>query len=229
MKKILTFIPLGIGISAAIIYIFNVIQFRIINNSATLFQILSNLKIYLYVSIAGFISYFLIKVLCVLDEKHKIVNFSNSKAEPKDIVTDNTYEPFENTIVSKKEAFDNKIDDYITFYNKSKDKSHVYDNGDNLKNQSISELKEDEKVVVNENKYCFRCGKKIPLSARFCSFCGIFQDNKNTTNPILKNIINLLEIVILLLIIYFSLNMLFEYKESKDPNFKSPFKVSMTK
>ena len=47
MKKILTFIPLGVGISAAIIYIFNVIQFRVINNSITLLQILSNLKIYL--------------------------------------------------------------------------------------------------------------------------------------------------------------------------------------
>ena len=63
MKKTLTFIPLGIGISAAIIYVFNVIQFRVINNSATLLQILSNLKIYLYVAIAGFVCYFLIRVL----------------------------------------------------------------------------------------------------------------------------------------------------------------------
>ena len=71
MKKILTFIPLGVGISAAIIYIFNVIQFRVINNSITLLQILSNLKIYLYVSITGFILYFLIRIIDILSAKGK--------------------------------------------------------------------------------------------------------------------------------------------------------------
>ena len=59
MKKILTFIPLGVGISAAIIYILNIINFRIINNSTSMLKILYNLRIYLYVSIFGFIIYFL--------------------------------------------------------------------------------------------------------------------------------------------------------------------------
>ena len=55
------------------------------------------------------------------------------------------------------------------------------------------------------------------------------EDRKSGMNPLIKSIINVLEIVILILIIYFSLNMLFDYKEKIDPNFKSPFKVSMTK
>ena len=48
MKKTLTFIPLGIGISSAIIYILNIINFRIINDSISMFKILYNLIIYLY-------------------------------------------------------------------------------------------------------------------------------------------------------------------------------------
>ena len=40
MKKILTFIPLGVGISAAIIYILNIIQFKIINNGTALLVII---------------------------------------------------------------------------------------------------------------------------------------------------------------------------------------------
>ena len=43
----------------------------------------------------------------------------------------------------------------------------------------------------------------------------------------LKN--GIIEIVVLILILYFSIVMLFDYKESKDPNFKSPFNISMTK
>ena len=59
MKKLLTFIPLGIGISSAIIYVINVINYKMINNSLATMQILSNLRIYLYISIAGFLFYFL--------------------------------------------------------------------------------------------------------------------------------------------------------------------------
>src|SRR5690625_1045184 len=89
MKKILTFIPLGVGISAAIIYIFNVIEFRVINNSATLLQILSNLKIYLYISIIGFVLYFLIKILAILQRKKSKVEESQEQ------VNYDSYEPFE--------------------------------------------------------------------------------------------------------------------------------------
>ena len=71
MKKILTFIPLGVGISAAIIYILNVIQFKIINNGTALLQILMTLKIYLFISIGGFALYIFIKVLDSLTNKNK--------------------------------------------------------------------------------------------------------------------------------------------------------------
>ena len=71
MKKILTFIPLGVGISAAIIYILNIINFRIINNSTSMLKILYNLRIYLYVSIFGFIIYFFIRVLSLVNKKEK--------------------------------------------------------------------------------------------------------------------------------------------------------------
>ena len=79
MKKILTFIPLGVGISAAIIYILNIIQFKIINNGTALLQILSSLKIYLFISIGGFGLYFFIKVLDLLINKNKVENLENTK------------------------------------------------------------------------------------------------------------------------------------------------------
>ena len=71
MKRMLTFIPLAIGIGAGIIYLFNVINFRIINDAASMSLILSNMKIYLYISIAGFLAYFFIKVLILLDANKK--------------------------------------------------------------------------------------------------------------------------------------------------------------
>ena len=86
----------------------------------------------------------------------------------------------------------------------------------------------DEEDNFTSCKYCTFCGNKINAYDLYCSHCGNRQDQKKMS-PLLKNVINVLEIVILILIIYFSLNMLFDYKESRDPSFKSPFKVSMTK
>ena len=90
MKKTLTFVPLGIGISAAIIYLFNVFRFRIINNSATLLQILNNLRIYLYISIGGFLFYFLIKILSFVSSR------KNAKPEEQEEKTARQvkYKPF---------------------------------------------------------------------------------------------------------------------------------------
>ena len=224
MKKILTFIPLGVGISAAIIYIFNVIQFRVINNSITLLQILSNLKIYLYVSIAGFILYFLIRIIDVLSTRKENLKEEVNEEE----IANNDYEPFE--------VSDNKIDtniynsyvpnyDYVPMYNEDNLKKE-----EDIKELSINEEKNVEEITVTDSKYCYNCGELINYNDKYCHLCGIYQlERKKQVNPLLKNIINVLEIVILILIIYFSLNMLFDYKESKDPNFKSPFKVSMTK
>ena len=254
MKKILTFIPLCVGISAAIIYILNIIQFKIINNGTALLQILSSLKIYLFISIGGFGLYFFIKVLDLLINKNKVENEDFSS---------NEYEPFENNNNAKALSNENTLNninnvndfnnvntlnnqnnsnsyvpnyDYVPMY-------HAEEKQDNIKEIKLDKEDEDidlgplynseENNVDKEDnfascKYCTFCGNKINAYDLYCSHCGNRQDKKNMS-PLLKNIINVLEIVILLLIIYFSLNMLFDYKESRDPSFKSPFKVSMTK
>lgn len=253
MKKILTFIPLGVGISAAIIYILNIIQFKIINNGTALLQILSSLKIYLFISIGGFGLYFFIKVLDLLINKNKVENEDFSS---------NEYEPFENNnakALSNENTLNNinNVNDFNnvnTLNNQNNSNSYVpnYDyvpmyhaeeKQDNIKEIKLDKEDEDidlgplynseENNVDKEDnfascKYCTFCGNKINAYDLYCSHCGNRQDKKNMS-PLLKNIINVLEIVILLLIIYFSLNMLFDYKESRDPSFKSPFKVSMTK
>lgn len=254
MKKTLTFIPLGIGISAAIIYVFNVIQFRVINNSATLLQILSNLKVYLYVAIAGFVCYFLIRVLTSLDTRKKVNK--NDKENKKEETIDNDYEPFEkvtgNDIIQEapkgKPVINTYVPnyDYVPMYHEPK--KNVVTNDIQTHNQEdnntvnqinhkpeekikvAGETKKDTNTIINGNSYCYNCGESIYSTDKYCHNCGArqFQDRK-AINPVLKNIINVLEIVILLLVIYFSLNMLFDYKESKDPNFTSPFKVGMTK
>ena len=192
MKKILTFIPLGIGISAMIIYLLNVFNYRIINNPIAMSQILYNLRVYLYVSIGGFILYFIIKV---------ILSFSINKDKAKEI-SETDYEPFE---IEEKKV-----------------------NTDALK--KVKEKTIIKEIVLTGNKYCSCCGEKIFDTDAYCKNCGSYQkDKKSGINPLLRNIINIIEIVVLILILYFSIVMLFYYKESKDPNFKSPFNISMTK
>ena len=268
MKKILTFIPLGVGISAAIIYILNVIQFKIINNGTALLQILMTLKIYLFISIGGFALYFFIKVLDSLTNKNK--------EEQEDFIS-NEYEPFENNNSISSENTLSNINNVNDFNNvntlNNQNNVNDFNNVNTLNNQNnvnsyvpnydyvpmyhaeekqdnIKEIKIDKKdkdkdidlgpLYNNEEnnvdkednftscKYCTFCGNKINAYDLYCSHCGNRQDKKKMS-PLLKNVINVLEIVILILIIYFSLNMLFDYKESRDPSFKSPFKVSMTK
>ena len=195
MKKTLTFIPLGIAISAAIIYLLNVFNYRVTNNSLTTLQILSNLRVYLYISVSFFVLYFLIKVLFALTNKKS----NQIKTE------EQAYEPFEVKKVEKE-------------IHKEEVKPQV---------KTVPVIKE---VIVSGNKYCSNCGEKIFDTDTYCKNCGSYQkDKKSGLNPVLKNVINVLEIVILILILYFLINLLFEYKEKNDPNFKSPFKVSMTK
>ena len=247
MKKILTFIPLGVGISAAIIYILNVIQFKMINNGTTLLQILMTLKIYLFISIGGFALYFFIKVLDSLTNKNK--------EEQEDFIS-NEYEPFENnnsissentlSNINNVKDFNNvntlnnlnNVNSYVPNYDYVP-MYHAEEKQDNIKEIKIDKKDKDidlgplynneENNVDKEDnstscKYCTFCGNKINAYDLYCSHCGNRQDKKKMS-PLLKNIINVLEIVILILIIYFSLNMLFDYKESCDPSFKSPFKV----
>lgn len=194
MKKLLRFIPLGIGISALILYIFNVVNYRIINNAATMLQILAGLRTYLYISIGGFLIYFFIRV----------IEFMNSK----------TYDEKTDAIVEEKPII--KKEDKI------------------IKEEKVP-IKTVEKEVIKEvvltgDKYCSNCGEKIFSSDTYCKRCGSYQlDKKSGKKPIIRNIINVIEIVVLILILYFMLNILFEYKEKKDPSFTSPFKVEITK
>lgn len=198
MKKMLTFIPLAVGISAALIYIFNIVQFRMVGNATTILDAITKLRIYLYIAIAGFVIYFLLKLFFTLTERKKTTVV-------KEVVTDNAYEPFEEIKVENNEP--------------------VY----------VTEEKVPEKViikeVINENiKYCYNCNNILKEKDRYCGKCGADQkEKKKIISPFIKSVINVIEIVILILIIYFLLNMLFDFKEKQDPNFRSPFRVSMTK
>ena len=223
MKKTLTFIPLGVGISAAIVYLFNVICFRVINNSVSLMHILSNLKIYLYISVGGFITYFIIKILMLLKEKNNYLKHEQKEQQE----TINEIRKDESKSVNLNNEGVPTMNQNANLYVPNYDYVPVY-------KKETSDRKPDAKIdeekLVTENIYCFNCGNEISDDDIYCKNCGTYQ-KKNTkkTNLVLKNIINILEIVILLLVLYFSVNMLFDYKESVDPKFKSPLKISMTK
>ncbi len=209
MKKMLTFVPLAIGISAALIYLFNVIQFRMLGSAVTLLDALTKLKVYLYVAIAGFIIYFIIKVFQAISLRKNTLNDEN---------IDEDYEYFEEP---KKETLTVKEDSYNNY-------DPMYENesmGENI----IEKVTMNEPVYV-ETKKCCNCKKEVGLNDQYCSNCGANQkENQRILSPFVKNLINVLEIVILILVVYFLLNMLFDFKEKQDSNFKSPFKVSMTK
>lgn len=223
MKKILTFIPLGVGISAAIIYILNIINFRIINNSTSMLKILYNLRIYLYVSIFGFIIYFFIRVLSLVNKKEKTISSNSVEQNISYKKDDSLLENNANTSTVNNSNIYIPNYDYVPLYNK--EKSNEYNN---------SSKKEKEEIVdesaVKSSEYCIKCGSKILNTDKYCYNCGTFQDrSKKMVNPIIKKIINIIEILILILIVYFSLNILFNYKEKVDNNFKSPFKINMTR
>lgn len=213
MKKILTFIPLGVGISAAIIYILNLISFRVIGNSMALMEYLSNLKIYLYISIIGFLAYFFIKVLYYIKENQHYKNNEVYEVPAEDkraaITTSEvkTYEPLEFKIDDQKKE-QTLFDDHLI---------------------TKKEENKDNYIGNRFHKYCYNCGEELFNSDKYCNNCGANQYTRRKNNSFVRKIINIIEIIILLLIIYFSINMLFDYKEKTDPNFKSPFKVSMTK
>lgn len=213
MKKNLSFIPLGIGISAAIIYLFNVFRFRIISNSATLLQILSSLKIYLYISIGGFVFYFLIKIIFILNNKDNNIEDEVYNNTYKSLSSSKLYKSVESNNYPTYNLYEPNYD-YVPLYNENK-----YD-----KKQTINEEFEKEN---NNIIYCNNCGENVSDSDVYCKRCGRLL--KSNRNSLFKKIINLLEIIILILIIYFLLNMLFDYKEKQDPNFKSPFNVAITK
>lgn len=223
MKKILTFIPLGVGISAAIIYILNIINFRIINNSTSMLKILYNLRIYLYVSIFGFIIYFFIRVLSLVNKKEKTISSNSVEQNISFKKDDSLLENNANSSTVNNSNIYIPNYDYVPLYNKEKS---------NENNNSSKEEKEEivDESAVKSSEYCIKCGSKILNTDKYCYNCGTFQDrSKKMVNPIIKKIINIIEILILILIVYFSLNILFNYKEKVDNNFKSPFKINMTR
>ena len=176
MKKLFRFIPLAIAISSAIIYLFNIISFRVINNGTAMYGILQQLKVYLYISIMFFIIYFIVF--------------------------------------------------FVEYFMKNKKKNNI----EKVTKEIITERPVVKEVIITGNKYCPFCGEKIFNDDKYCKNCGKSQYNTKSGIPaFLKNIINVLELVILILILYFSVVMLFDYKEQTDPNFKSPLNVSVTK
>lgn len=178
MKRILTFIPLGVGISATIIYLFNVISFRIINNSATLMQILSNLKIYLYIAIAGYISYFLIKVLITITDKKSYDDVEEDEEYDEDdevtyyqdnVLDNEAYEPLEvnepiyqnnmpynstyETVGINDSLYQNNTS-YNT-YDKVEDGASLYQNNiinEIRKSEPVKEVREEKNKIIEEEQ-----------------------------------------------------------------------------
>lgn len=230
MKKNLTFIPLGIGISSAIIYLFNVFRFRIINNSVTLLQILNNLRIYLYISIGGFLFYFLIKILSSVNNKNSVIKESVIYSNPKPLYENKTDTINENIYPGQNSYIPNY--DYVPLYGKNK-----YEKKEVEESKKIEPIKQEPRNIFEDNKginidtsYCNNCGQIISSNDLFCKRCGFIQKNNyKRKNSLFRKLINILEIVILILILYFLINMLFDYKEKNDPNFRSPLKINVTK
>ena len=184
LKRILRFLPLGLGISAAIIYIMNVIQFKAINNSVAMLQILIRLRTYLYISIFGFALYFIIRFIETMKYKNNVV------VETEEVSEESVVKVAPKPIVK-------------------------------------TEIKE---VIITGNKYCDNCGEKIFDTDNYCRRCGIYQkDKKSGKSSLFNKVIYILKIVILILILYFLVVMLFNFKEKQDPTFKSPFKIEVIK
>ncbi len=200
LKKTLTFIPLGVGISAAIVYLFNIICFRVINNTVSLMQILSNLKIYLYISIGGFLIYFFIRILILLTEKNVSLK-KNIEGERKELIKTSEVNNEVTPMVNEDSNLYVPNYDYVPVYKKEN-------------HEVIQELKvNEEKKTLIGSKYCVNCGGEVSKTDTYCKNCGSYQKKKKSeVNPVLKNIINVLEIIILLLVLYFSINILLDYK-----------------
>lgn len=191
MKKMLTFIPLAVGIGAGIIYLFNVINFRIINDAASMSLILSNMKIYLYISIAGFLAYFFIRILILLDANKKTV-----VTEEKVIIKEVQVPSEEKVIIKETPVIKTEV----------------------------------KEVMLLGNKYCSKCGEKIFDTDIYCKACGSYQQgSKSGFSKTIRKIISVLQTILLILILIFAVIMIFDYKEKNDPNFESPFKISLTK
>ena len=184
MKKILTFIPLGVGISAAIIYILNIINFRIINNSTSMLKILYNLRIYLYVSIFGFIIYFFIRVLSLVNKKEKTISSNSVEQNISFKKDDSLLENNANTSTVNNSNIYIPNYDYVPLYNK--EKSNEYNNSSKEEKEEIV-----DESAVKSSEYCIKCGSKILNTDKYCYNCGTFQDrSKKMVNPIIKKIIN---------------------------------------
>ena len=209
MKRILTFIPLGIGISSTIIYIFNIISFRTINNTVAMNQILSNLRIYLYIAIISFIIYGILKIIFFKSFKKNIVVKPKTVKEKPVVIKQEVKEEEkeEKKIIKQEEAMKEAYEPFDT----------------------INELNNEQKISIFKN-YCFHCGKEVYNEDIYCRNCGYkLEKDKKRLSPFIKNVINVIEIVIMILIIYFIINVLLDYKHSINPSFKSPFNITMTK
>ncbi len=262
MKGFFKFIPLGIGISASVLYAYNIIAFKVINNSAALVQILTSLRSYLYVALIGFGIYFLLNIIDLLKVRKVVSSYDddNDYEEPisyQEVRNENLYtnSSLPTYDVGYETPFANNSSQevgYKPLY--SGNVSQVYETGyetpsfnNNNINQYANYINEPKKETFNKvitpqnletkndiikgNIYCYNCGEAIYSSDKYCSYCGACQVTRKTRKnvPFLRKAISLIEFVILILLLYFLISMMFSYKESKDPNFESPFKISLTK
>lgn len=114
-----------------------------------------------------------------------------------------------------------------------KEKEPVIDSNDEIVKEQVRLLSEEkvvEKEVIKEELiYCNSCGALISKGDTYCHSCGRTQTIFRRKRSLLRIIINIIEIIIMLLLIYFLIVNLFDYKEKTDPNFESPFKTTWTK
>ncbi len=85
-----------------------------------------------------------------------------------------------------------------------------------------------EKKLTKEVIRCKRCNYVIDKYDNYCRNCGIAL-NRIINKDRIKNIINLIEIIILILVLYLLLIFMFEYKAKIDSNFKVPIYFRLLK
>ena len=137
MKKIIRFIPLGIGIGALFLYIYSRFSFKYIGNAAMMASILYNMRIYLYITIISFSAYMLIYLYEFLTRDKNSVK-EEVKEEIKEEIVQNT----SNEIV--KEQIDDLVEEQVDMVLERK---YKYCNRCNS-------------LIDIDSKYCKTCGKE---------------------------------------------------------------------
>ncbi len=167
--KNLIFLPLGISISSLVLYMYNIIYYKLNKTPVTL-EVQKVLKIYLFITILCAAIFIIAKLLYIYLSRRKNINIYNMEEDFSDL----------------------------------------------------------EKKLTKEVVRCKKCNQIVDINDNYCKNCGndlsiIIDKDK------IKNIINVIEIVVLALILYLLIMFMFEYKSTIDSNFKIPIYFRLLK